>query len=103
MNLRTRLYKSVCRTLSKRNIKVIFQSKSCLSNFFFSCVNTLARPAAKMPWANSRTPFYYIFAPSLFTNFSEVIAILLMEKLNVILKLELVSINCAEINEKRGQ
>ena len=73
-NLRKRLYKSVSKSLPQCNIKVIFQSKNRLSSLF-------------------RAPFPYIFAPTLFTNFSVVIAILItMAKLNVILKLELVSI-----------
>ena len=76
MNLRKGLYKLVRESLSQCNIKVIFQSKNWLSNLL-----------------NSRTPFPYIFAPTLFINFSVVIAIfLIMAKLNVILKLELLSI-----------
>ena len=42
---------------------------------------------------NSRAPFPYIFAPTLFTNFNVVIEILLpMAKLNDILNLGLVSL-----------
>ena len=48
---------------------------------------------------NSRTPFPCVFAPIVCRNFSVVIAILLvLAKLDVILKLELVS-----INKKKGQ
>ena len=66
LNLRKRLYKSVSKSLPQCNIKVIFESKNGLSSFF---------------------------APTLFINFSVVIAILLtMAKLNVILKLGVVSI-----------
>ena len=76
LSLRKRLDKSVSKSLPQCNIKVIFQSKNRLSSFL-----------------NLRTPFPYIFAPTLFINFSVVIAILLtMVKLNVILKLGLVSI-----------
>ena len=46
LNLRRRLYKSVSKSLSQCNIKVIFQSKNRLSSSFFSL----------------RTPFPYIFA-----------------------------------------
>ena len=49
----------------------------------------------KIDWAaclNSRTPFPYIVAPTLFTNFNVIIAILItIAKLNFIIKLELVS------------
>ena len=73
LNLRKRLYKSVSKSFPQCNIKVIFQSKNRLSGFF--------------KFKDS------IFAPTLFINFSVVIAILLtMAKLNVILKLGLVSI-----------
>ena len=62
LNLRKRLYKSVSKSLPQCNIKVISQSKNRLSSFF------------------------KFFAPTLFTNFSVVIAILLtMAKLNVTL------------------
>ena len=76
LNLRKRLYKLVSKILSQCNIKVIFQSRNDWVAFF-----------------NLRTTFPYIFAPILFINFTVVIAILLtMAKLNIILKLELVSI-----------
>ena len=75
LNLRKHLYKSVSKSLPQCNIKVIFQSKNWLSNLFKF---------------KDSIPLY--LRSHLFTNFSVVIAILLtMSKLNVILKLELVS------------
>ena len=75
MKLRTCLYKSVSKTLPQYNMKVIFQ--------------------LKIDWViclNLKTRFPYIIAPILFTHFSVVTAILcVVTKLNVILKLELVS------------
>ena len=76
LKLRKRLYKAVSKSLPQCNIKVIFQSKSRLSSLFKF---------------KDSIPLY--LRSMLFTNFSVVIAILLtMAKLNVILKLELVSI-----------
>ena len=71
LNLRKRLYKSVSKPLPQCNIKVIFKSKTRLSSFF-----------------KFRTPFSYVFTPTLFTDFSVAIATLLtMAKLNVIFTL----------------
>ena len=76
LNLRKHLNESVGKSLAQCNMKVIFQSKSRLN----ACLNSM-------------TAFPYIFAPTLFENVTDVIAILLITaKLNVILKLELVSI-----------
>ena len=76
LNLRKHLHKSVSKSLRQCNIKVIFQSKNRLSNLFKF---------------KDSIPLY--LRSHLFTNFSVVIAILLtMAKLNVILKLEMVSI-----------
>ena len=61
MTLRTCLYKSVSKTLSQCNIKVIFQSKNRLSNVL-----------------KFKDSIPYIFAPALVTNVSVVIAILVI-------------------------
>ena len=54
-------YKSVSQSLSQCNIEVIFQFKIRLSNLF-----------------KFKAPFPYVFARTLFTNFSGVIAMLLI-------------------------
>ena len=79
MNLRTRVYKSVSKTCNMNAM----QCKSYIFSLNIDWVVCL----------NSGTPFLYIFALTLVTNFSVVIAILLpMARLNVILKLELMNI-----------
>ena len=76
LNFRKRLYKAVSNSLPQCYIKIILLSKNRLSNLF-----------------KFKDSFPCIFAPTLFTNFSIVIAILLtMVKLNAILKFELVNI-----------
>ena len=74
MSMRTRLYKSVSKLLPHSNIKVVCQSKKRLSN--------LLKFKDSVP-----------YVPTLFINISVVIAILRpIVKLNVILRLELVSV-----------
>ena len=74
MSMRTRLYKSVSKLLPHSNIKVVCQSKKRLSN--------LIKFKDSVP-----------YVPTLFINISVVIAILRpIVKLNVILRLELVSV-----------
>ena len=78
-------------------LKNIFCRTSARSSF---CIKTRLDItlffSPRIDWVavlNLRTPFPYIFALTLFINFSVVIAILLtIAKLNVILKLRLVSI-----------
>ena len=96
VNFRTCLYKSVSKTLSYCNVKVVFQSKNRLSNFF----------KLKNSISFSILHFFiytYVQCSTVIGLISAVIAILLtMAKLNVILKLELVSIEVSLHSQEKG-